>query len=141
MKNSLEIIIKQVRLEGGFKRGCRIKSGGVECLRQTGCSKQMGQHKKKIFHQMFLCCHVQPLTAGQHPPSCSRPLHNKTELAKRRRAAVYVRPMRPTKYTFPKNLHKLHEKPPGLALARHARLVLRHSIDPAQHLVSLSSVP
>ena len=32
MKNSLEIIIKQVRLEGGFKRGGRIRA--AECLRQ-----------------------------------------------------------------------------------------------------------
>ena len=32
VKNCLEIIIKQVRLEGGFKRGGRIR--GAECLRQ-----------------------------------------------------------------------------------------------------------
>ena len=32
VKNSLEIIIKQVRLEGGFKRGGRIRV--AECLRQ-----------------------------------------------------------------------------------------------------------
>ena len=32
VKNSLEIVIKQVRLEGGFKRGRRIRV--VECLRQ-----------------------------------------------------------------------------------------------------------
>ena len=32
MKNSLEIIIKQVHLEGGFKRGDRIRV--AECLRQ-----------------------------------------------------------------------------------------------------------
>ena len=31
LKNSLEIIIKKVRLEGGFKRGGRIRV--VECLR------------------------------------------------------------------------------------------------------------
>ena len=31
-KNSLEIIIKQVHLEGNFKRGGRIRV--VECLRQ-----------------------------------------------------------------------------------------------------------
>ena len=31
-KNSLEIIIKQVHLEGSFKRGSRIRV--VECLRQ-----------------------------------------------------------------------------------------------------------
>ena len=32
VKNSLEIVIKPVRLEGGFKRGGRIRV--VECLRQ-----------------------------------------------------------------------------------------------------------
>ena len=32
VKNSLEIVIEQVRLEGGFKRGGRIRA--VECLRQ-----------------------------------------------------------------------------------------------------------
>ena len=32
VKNSLEIIIKQVHLEGSFERGGRIKV--VECLRQ-----------------------------------------------------------------------------------------------------------
>ena len=24
---------------------------------EANCSRQMGQHKKKIFHQMFLCLH------------------------------------------------------------------------------------
>ena len=24
---------------------------------KANCSRQMGQHKKKIFHQMFLCLH------------------------------------------------------------------------------------
>ena len=33
VKNSLELIIKQVRLEGGFERGGRIRV--AECLRQT----------------------------------------------------------------------------------------------------------
>ena len=32
VKNSLEIVIEQVRLEGSFKRGCRIRV--VVCLRQ-----------------------------------------------------------------------------------------------------------
>ena len=32
VKNSLEIIIKQVRLEGGFEKGGRIRV--AECLRQ-----------------------------------------------------------------------------------------------------------
>ena len=30
------------------------QSGGVF---EANCSRQMGQHKKKIFHQMFLCLH------------------------------------------------------------------------------------
>ena len=33
VKNSLEIIIKQVHLEGGFKRGGRLRV--AECLRQV----------------------------------------------------------------------------------------------------------
>ena len=33
MKNSLEIVIEQVRLEGGFKRGGR--TGLAECLKET----------------------------------------------------------------------------------------------------------
>ena len=49
VENSLEIVIKQVRLEGGFKRGGRIRV--AECLRQI--VPDVGQHKKKIFHQMF----------------------------------------------------------------------------------------
>ena len=53
VKNSLEIVIKQVRLEGGFKRGGRI-SGGVF---EANCSRQMGQRKKKILDQMFLFLH------------------------------------------------------------------------------------
>ena len=32
MKNSLELVIEQVRLEGGFKRGGRIRA--ADCLRQ-----------------------------------------------------------------------------------------------------------
>ena len=48
-KDSLEIVIKQVHLEGGFKRGGRIR------VFEANCSKQRGQHKKMIFHQMFLC--------------------------------------------------------------------------------------
>ena len=34
VKNSLEIIIKQVRLEGGFKRGGRIRVFEANCSRQ-----------------------------------------------------------------------------------------------------------
>ena len=42
-----------MHLEGGFKRGGRISGEEFE----ANCSKQMGQHKKMIFHQMFLCLH------------------------------------------------------------------------------------
>ena len=45
--------IKQACLEGGFKRR-QNQSGGVF---EANCSKQMGQRKKKIFYQMFLCLH------------------------------------------------------------------------------------
>ena len=51
-KNSLEIIIKKVCLEGGFKRGGRIRV--VECLGQIVPNRWVSV-KKKIFHQMFLC--------------------------------------------------------------------------------------
>ena len=44
MKSRSEIIIKQVRLEGGFKRG-RNQSGGMF---EATCSKRIGQHKKSI---------------------------------------------------------------------------------------------
>ena len=49
VKNSLEIIIKQVRLEGGFERG-----GGVF---EANCSRQVGQHKKRSFIKCFFCLH------------------------------------------------------------------------------------
>ena len=39
VENSLEIIIKQVHLEGGFEREGRISVSG-------NCSRQMGQHKQ-----------------------------------------------------------------------------------------------
>ena len=42
-----------MRLVGGFKRGGRIRV--AECLRQN-CSKQMGQRKKAIFHQILFVC-------------------------------------------------------------------------------------
>ena len=53
VKNSLEIVIKQVRLEGGFKRGGRIRV--AECLRQIVPDRWASI--RKIFHQMFLCLH------------------------------------------------------------------------------------
>ena len=49
-EDSLEIVIEQLRLEGGHKRGGRIRV--VECLRQT--VRTDGQGKKTLFHQMFL---------------------------------------------------------------------------------------
>ena len=54
MKNSLEIIIKQVRFDGGFQKKRQNQSGGVF---EADYCKQMGQHKKPIFRQMFLCLH------------------------------------------------------------------------------------
>ena len=53
-KDSFEIVVEQVRLEGGFKKRRKNQSGGVF---EANCSRQMGQHKKNIFHQMFLCLH------------------------------------------------------------------------------------
>ena len=41
VKNSLEIVIVQVHLEGGFKRGGRIR------VFEANCSKQMDRHKKE----------------------------------------------------------------------------------------------
>ena len=48
-KRSLEIIIKQVCLEGGFKRGGRMRV--AECLRQI-VPDRWASVKKKIFHKM-----------------------------------------------------------------------------------------
>ena len=46
VKNSLEIIIKQVHLEGGFKRGGRIRVAG--CLRQIVPNRWASVRKKDI---------------------------------------------------------------------------------------------
>ena len=54
MKNSLEIVIKQVRLEGGFERGGRIRV--ADCLRQI-VPDRWASIRKKIFHQILLCLH------------------------------------------------------------------------------------
>ena len=54
MKNSLEIIIKRVRLMRAAEKRRQNQSGGVSF--EANCFKQMGHHKK-IFHQMFLCLH------------------------------------------------------------------------------------
>ena len=53
-KDGLEIVIEQVCLEGGFKKRRQNQSGGISA---ANCSKQIGQHKKTIFHQTFLCLH------------------------------------------------------------------------------------
>ena len=52
VKNSLEIIIKQVRLEGGFQRGGRIKV--AECLRQIVPDKPQSTY--------LTCTHTLPYT-------------------------------------------------------------------------------
>ena len=52
VKNSLEIIIKQVRLEGGFERGGRIRV--AECLRQIVPDRWASIPIKGIESQMQL---------------------------------------------------------------------------------------
>ena len=49
VKNSLEIIIKQVLFEGGFERGGRIRV--AECLRQIVPDRWASIRTR--FHQMF----------------------------------------------------------------------------------------
>jgi len=46
VKNSLEIIIKQVHLEGGFKRGGRIRV--AECLRQIVPNRWASSRKRSF---------------------------------------------------------------------------------------------
>ena len=46
VKNSSEIIIKQVRLEGGFERGGRIRV--AECLRQIVPDRWVGIRKRSF---------------------------------------------------------------------------------------------
>ena len=53
MKNTLEKILNRCVLRAAFKRR-QNQSGGVF---EANCSKEMGQRKKKIFYQMFLCLH------------------------------------------------------------------------------------
>ena len=50
VKNSLEIVIEQVRLEGGFKRGGRIRV--AECLRQT-IPNRWASVRKRSFTKCF----------------------------------------------------------------------------------------
>ena len=50
VKNSLEIIIKQVRLEGGFERGGRIRV--AECLRQI-VPDRWASIRKRSFTKCF----------------------------------------------------------------------------------------
>ena len=51
VKNSLEIIIKQVRLEGGFERGGRIRV--AECLRQIVPDRWASIRKRKKKSGLF----------------------------------------------------------------------------------------
>ena len=55
MKNSSEIIIKQVRLEGGFKRGGRIRV--VECLRQLVPNGLASIRRVSILHLQIAVAH------------------------------------------------------------------------------------
>ena len=50
VKKSLEIIIKQVRLEGGFERGGRIRM--AECLRQI-VPNRWASIRKRSFTKCF----------------------------------------------------------------------------------------
>ena len=63
MKNSLEIIIKQVCLEGGFERGGRIRE--AECLRQI-VPDRWANIRKRSFTQCF-CVYT-----GDDKGSCVR---------------------------------------------------------------------
>ena len=63
VKNSLEIIIKQVRLEGGFERGGRIRVAG--CLRQTVPDSWASIRKRSYLpptttSKMFAVCLPEP---------------------------------------------------------------------------------
>ena len=64
MKNSLEIMITQVSLEGGFKRGGRIRV--AECLRQIVPNRWAGV-RKRSFRNVFVftkVCGVKGLCVG-----------------------------------------------------------------------------
>ena len=52
VKNSLEIIIKQVRLEGGFERGGRIRV--AECLRQIVPDRWASIRKRSFTKCLFV---------------------------------------------------------------------------------------
>ena len=52
-KDTFDRVVEQISLESGFERGRRITV--EESLRQT--VPKMGQRKRTIFHQMFLCLH------------------------------------------------------------------------------------
>ena len=56
VKHSLEIIIKQVRLEGGFERGGRIRV--AECLRQIvpdSCSVNIQKRGCAVLGLFLIC--------------------------------------------------------------------------------------
>ena len=67
MKNSLEIMIKQVRLEGGFKNGGRIRV--AECLRQI-VPDRWASIRKIILHQMLLCLGVTKVRVSDADRNC-----------------------------------------------------------------------
>ena len=83
VKNSLEIIIKQVRLEGGFKRGGRIRV--VECLRQIVPNRRASTRNRSFTSDgaavSILITYPDTLHAASHGrlvqrhPACLRASH------------------------------------------------------------------
>ena len=67
------IIIKHVRLEGGFERGRRIRV--AECLRQI-VPDRWASIRKKVFHQKCFCVYT-----GGDKGSCVRPCADRNCLA------------------------------------------------------------
>ena len=68
VKNSLEIVIKQVRLEGGFERGGRIRVAG--CLRQI-VPDRWASIRKRSFTKYF-CVYTRGGGGGGDKGSCVR---------------------------------------------------------------------
>ena len=94
VKNSLEIVIKQVRLEGSFKRGGRIRV--VECLRQI-VPDRWASIRKRSFTKCF-CVYT-----GGDKGSCVRcRQHIYTILMKQKFALLrnnYIHQILPTMFT------------------------------------------
>ena len=74
MKNNLEMIIKQVRLEGGFKRGGRIR---VANLRQIVWNR-WASIRKRSFTKCF-CVYTRGIAFSRivHTPPCATTTHLK----------------------------------------------------------------